>query len=96
MYFNEKGKRVFDVSIGSHVVLKNFDVVAEAGKFSAVDKYIEVEIKQGKLYYNGEVISDGLEKGKLKLSFIKGKADNPIIQGVIVYNAPLSGTSLLK
>lgn len=40
MYFNEKGKRVFDVSIGSTVILKNFDVVAEGGKFSAIDKYI--------------------------------------------------------
>ena len=93
MYFNEKGKRVFDVSIGSIVVLKNFDVVAEVGKFAAADKYIEVEIKQGKCLYNGEVIGDALDKGRLKVSFSKGKADNPIVQGIILYNAPLSGTA---
>jgi hypothetical protein len=40
MYFGEKGKRVFDVLIGDTVVLKNFDVYADVGKFSASDKYL--------------------------------------------------------
>lgn len=90
MYFSEKGKRVFDVLIGGTPVLKNFDVVAEVGKLAAADKYIEIEIKDGKCYFEGKVISDALERGKVKVSFVKGKADNPIIQGIIMYNAPVS------
>ena len=65
------------------------------GKYAAADKYIEVEIRDGRCYYKGELVRDGIEKGKLKLRFTKGKADNPIVQGIIVYNAPLNGRSLI-
>lgn len=38
------------------------------------------------MYYNNNKIPEGLKGGKITISFVKGKADNPIIQGIIVYH----------
>ena len=38
---------------------------------------------------------NGLKDGKLQLTFAKGKADNPIIQAIVVYNGGVEGTTLL-
>jgi hypothetical protein len=35
-------------------------VYSEVGKYSANDKYLEVEVVKNKLYYQGKVISDGI------------------------------------
>ena len=61
------------------------------GKFAACDKYIEIEIRDNKCYFKGEPIQGAIVDGKIVLQFVKGKADNPIVQGIIVYNSPLSG-----
>jgi hypothetical protein len=92
MYFDQPGKRVFDVLLGKKIVFKDLDVFAEVGKLAAGDKYIEVEIRDNKCYFKGDAITGALIDGKIVLQFVKGKADNPIIQGIIVYNSPLIGT----
>jgi hypothetical protein len=92
MYFDSNNKRVFDVMLGKKIVFKDLDIHSEVGKLSADDKYIEVEIDKGRCLYKGENIPGALQDGKLVLQFVKGKADNPIVQGIIVYNAPLSCT----
>lgn len=92
MYFDSNNKRVFDVMLGKKIIFKDLDIHAEAGKLSAVDKYFEVEIDKGRCLHKGENIPGALQEGKLILQFVKGKADNPIVQGIIVYNAPLNGT----
>ena len=38
------------------------------------------------VYFQGSKINGGLVGNKLKLSFAKGRADNPIIQAIIVYH----------
>lgn len=91
MYFDSNGKRVFDVAIGKKTIFKDMDVFAEVGKLAALDKYIEINVEGDKCTVNGTTIPGAIEGGKLLLHFIKGKADNPIIQGIIVYNAPLAG-----
>lgn len=46
------------------------------------------------VYYQGIKIDGALVNGKLKLSFVKGKADNPIVQGIIVYHASIESISI--
>jgi hypothetical protein len=58
-------------------------------------------VKSDGLYFAGSKIAQGLENNKIKLTFSKGKADNPIVQAIIVYhdsvaNSPKSEFELLK
>jgi hypothetical protein len=63
---------------------------------AAHDKYIEIQINNGKCLYKNEVVPGALTSdGQLVLQFVRGKADNPIIQGIIVYNAPLNGNTII-
>jgi len=32
-----------------------------------------------------------MKDGNIQLTFVKGKADNPIIQGIIMYHGPIEG-----
>jgi hypothetical protein len=102
MYFQNRGQRVFNIKIGSKMILENFDVIEKSGgKYAAHEEYIEVEVRADGLYYAGSKIPQGLENNKLKLTFSKGKADNPIVQAIIVYqdsvaNSPKAEFELLK
>ena len=42
-YFDSPRQRVFDVSINGQKVLTNFDIVAEAGRNTAIDKTFQVQ-----------------------------------------------------
>ncbi len=87
MYFQKQGQRVFNIKIGNKIVLENFDVIEKAGsRFAAHEEYIQVEVKSDGVYFGGSKITQGLENNKLTLSFTKGKADNPIIQAIVVYH----------
>lgn len=87
MYFQNAGQRVFNIKIGKTIVRKDLDVVKEAGsKYAAHEEYIEIDVREDGVYYQQKKIEGGLLKGKLKLSFAKGKADNPIVQAIIVYH----------
>ncbi len=43
-------------------------------------------MKSDGLYHAGSRIAQGLENNKIKLTFAKGKADNPIVQAIVVYH----------
>ncbi len=50
IYFEQPGKRVFNVSINNHPVLQKFDVVAAAGgPFTALDKEFPVDVTDGRV-----------------------------------------------
>ena len=73
--------------------MQDMDPIAKSGsKYAAHEEFIEVEVKAGAVYHKGVKVPNGIKKGQLQLSFAKGKADNPIIQGIVVYNAPVAGT----
>ncbi len=93
MYFKHPTERVFDILIGNTVVRKDFDVVKLAGeKFAAHEEYVEINIKEGAVKAEGKTIEGALnENGRLELKFKKGKADNPIVQGIIIYNDKIEG-----
>jgi hypothetical protein len=94
MYFRNAGERVFNIKIGGKVVRQDFDVVREAGsRFAAHEEYIEVEVLKDGVYYEGAKIQGALSGGKLRVSFVKGKADNPIVQGIILYHDSVDSTA---
>lgn len=48
------------------------------------------------MFVNGAKIKNGLKAGNLQVTFSKGKADNPIIQAIIVYQGPIAGKDAMK
>jgi len=46
---------------------------------------LEFEVKNGEVYVNQQRIPGAIKDQKLQVTFQKGKADNPIIQGLILY-----------
>lgn len=86
MYFTAPGQRVFNIKIGNKIVRKDFDVIQRSGqKYAAHEEYIEVDVQSDGVYHEGAKVPGGIANNKLKLVFSKGKADNPIVQGIIVY-----------
>lgn len=93
MYFQNRGQRVFNIKIGNKIVVENFDVIEKSGgKYAAHEEYIEVEVKSDGVYFAGSRIPQALENNKLKLSFAKGRADNPIVQAIVVYHDTLENS----
>lgn len=92
MYFQKEGQRVFDIKIGDTIVISNFDVIQKTGaRYAAHEEYFEFEVRDAAVYVNGAKITNGLKAGSIQLTFAKGKADNPIIQAIILYQGPLEG-----
>lgn len=59
VYFTQAGEKVFDIAIGSKMVIKNLDIFDNVGKAKAHDEYIEFEIKKdGYLYYKVSVFNN--------------------------------------
>lgn len=68
LYWTLPEQREFNVSINGTLKLSNFDIVAEAGgPFRAVDELFFVR-------------SDAI--GNLKIDFLKGAADQPLVNGI--------------
>jgi hypothetical protein len=70
--FQASGLRQFNVAINRNMALHNFDVYAEAGYKKALAKQFTVKAN-----------SDG----QIVISFTRGSADNPFINGLEVYTA---------
>lgn len=49
-------------------------------------------MKDASVWVNNNKIPNALKAGNIQLTFQKGKADNPIIQGIIVYHGGVEGT----
>lgn len=95
MYFQSAGQRVFNIKIGNTVVVENMDVYAKTGaKYAAHEEYIEIQVKNGEVTYKGIEVPGAIKNGQIQITFSKGKADNPIVQGIVIYNGPISCTLL--
>ena len=53
-------------------------------------------MKADGVYFEGDKVSGAINNNKLKLTFSKGKADNPIVQGIIVYNDAIESIFCLR
>ena len=91
-HFEESGKKVFDVALGSKTIIKDIDVFKRVGRFVPYDEYLEFDVKNKQLYFNNTVIPDAFLPAKLAfvLKLVKGK-DNPKINAIIVVKGALAG-----
>jgi beta-glucanase (GH16 family) len=71
------GKREFNVAINGSQVLTNFDVYANAGYKTALQKQFSVVANSS---------------GQIVISFTQGSADNPFLSGIEIYKPNGSGT----
>lgn len=93
VYFNHEGGKVFDVTLGKEKVIKNLDIYASVGKAHALDEFIEFEIRNGGVIHKGKPVKNGLDSAKqLQLSFVKGSADNPKINAILLIKGGLQET----
>ena len=98
MYFQVPNQRVFNIKFGDKHVLRDVDVVSKVGPFAAYDEYIEFEVKGGKLFFNGEECSKGYDavNKKFKVTFEKTHKDLPKVEGIVLFDGPISGSSLIS
>ena len=92
VYFNMKGEKVFNVAIGKENVIRNLDIYGRVGKAEALDEYIEFEIRNKQVYYKNKNCKDALDGDKLKINFVKGSADNPKINAILLVKGTLKDT----
>ena len=62
------------------------------GKLTPGDLFLNVRVKGGKLTIDEKEIKDGVKDGKLELEFVKGKADNPKVNGIMLIEGGLENT----
>ena len=92
VYFNNKGEKVFNVAFGKDTIIKNLDIYKKVGKAEAYDEYIEFEIRNKNVYYKNKSCYKALDGDKLLVNFVKGNADNPKINAILLIKGNLSNT----
>lgn len=91
VFFNNKGEKIFDFAIGDKKILKNIDIFAKVGKATAYDEFIQFEVKENIVYYNGIKINNAIDDNdKLLIKFMKGKADNPKINAILLIRGSMN------
>eukprot|EP00386_Alphamonas_edax_P013518 GDKI01041738.1.p1 GENE.GDKI01041738.1~~GDKI01041738.1.p1 ORF type:complete len:330 (+),score=93.60 GDKI01041738.1:43-990(+) len=87
VYFQAPGEKVFDVSMGGKKTLKNIDIFGQVGKGVPHDEYVEISVEGDALFVEGQKATSGWDsKSKmLTIKFLKGKADNPKINAIVLY-----------
>lgn len=92
-YFRSKGKRMFNIKLGSKIVRKDMDIFEKAGgRLVAYDEYIEFKYVDGQVQIKGTPINDAIVDGKLVMTFEKTNFDNPIINGIVLYEGMIVDT----
>ncbi len=86
-------RKVFDVVLnGDLTIASDLDVFERVGRGVAHDEYIEFEVKDGKILYEGD--ESEITAGKMRVEFIKIYRDNPKVNAIILFKGTLSGTIL--
>ena len=82
--------KVFDVVLnGDLTIASDLDVFERVGRGVAHDEYIDFEVKDGKILYEGD--ESEISAGKIRVEFIKSYRDNPKVNAIIVGKGSLSG-----
>ena len=97
MYFEENGKRVFNILFGDTLVVEGIDIFEKVGKYAAYDEYIEFELNDDIIYYKGKACANAYKfmSKKLILGFEKTDRDNPKVDGIILFQGTLDGKYIL-
>jgi len=92
VYFNNRGEKIFNVALGKENIIRNLDIFAKVGKAEAYDEYIEFEIRNRQVYYKNKNCNKALDGDKLLVNFMKGSADNPKINAILLLKGTLKDT----
>ena len=92
VYFNNRGEKIFNVALGKENIIRNLDIFAKVGKAEAYDEYIEFEIRNKNVYYKNKSCNKALDGDKLVFNFLKGSADNPKINAILLLKGTLKDT----
>jgi len=85
IYFQEPGQKIFNVKVGSQVAVRDLDIFTKLlSRGIPYDEFIDIKVKNGKVFVNGQESTDALKNGKLQIDFVQGKADNPKVNGILL------------
>lgn len=86
MHFTEPGQRMFDIQIGKKFVALNIDIINETqSRYAALEKYYEIELtEEYEFFFEDELCEEAYEEGKFELRIVRGKADLPKIDAIVV------------
>ncbi|XP_023340142.1 malectin [Eurytemora carolleeae] len=88
VYFNAPNMKVFDVVLnGDLTVVSDLDIFERVGRGVAHDEYIEFEIEDNKILYQGE--ESEIRAGMIRVEFIKSYRDNPKINAIALMKGKL-------
>lgn len=88
VYFNAPNMKVFDVVLnGDLTIASDLDVFERVGRGVAHDEYIEFELRDGKILYEGD--ESEITAGKMRVEFIKSYRDNPKVNAIILAKGKL-------
>ena len=94
VYFSQAGEKVFDVALGSKVLVNNLDIFEQVGKAKAHDEFIEFELRNDDIIYvKGQPIKDAYDSDykTLTITFKKGLKDNPKVNAIVVFKGDIMG-----
>ena len=96
VYFTNQGDKIFNVALGRETVIKNLDIYSKVGKAYALDEYIEFEIRNKQVYYKNKNCAKALMGDKLQINFVKGSADNPKVNAILLVKGSLKDTDYIE
>ena len=83
---------MFDVVLnGDLTIASDLDIFERVGRGVAFDEYIEFEVKDGKILYEGD--ESEITAGKMRVEFIKSYRDNPKINAIVLAKGRLEGNT---
>ena len=93
VYFKQPGEKQFDVIIGDTYVAKDLDPLKLSfGKYSPYDLFVEISIRSGKILIDGKEVKNAVKGSDLVVDFLKGKADNPKINAILLVKGGVKNT----
>ena len=96
VYFTNKGDKIFNVALGRETIIKNLDIYSKVGKAYALDEYVEFEIRNKQVYYKNKNCAKALMGDKLQINFVKGSADNPKVNAILLVKGSLKDTDYIE
>jgi len=89
VYFGAPNMKVFDVVLnGDLTIASDLDIFDRVGRGMAHDEYIEFEVKDQKIMYEGD--ESELTMGQMRVEFIKSYRDNPKANAIVLVKGRLS------
>ena len=86
--------KVFNVAIGDQTVVRDLDIWGKCGaKLLPHDEFIAIKTQRGEFFVNGQKVKNAISSdGGLHVRFMKGKADNPKVNAIVLAKGNVENT----